>query len=233
MSRLSVISFKKGAMMQKRFILTALGSLSSLCSLASAQAVMPVSTGSELRAIMPVYSQLLAFSYPKGFVPVFEQAKNGSYIQESVLKGESVQRWSQMITVTGARGLASNPEQSPLRFASELAAGFRDACPDSFAVKDLGEFKLGRHDAFSAVISCGYVNGPAGARSESALVIVIKGRQDYYTLQWAERGRPSQQPLSLDDAKWSMRLKQLAPLALCPIVPGEAAPYPSCSAGPS
>ena len=228
MSRLSVISFKKGAMMQQRFILTA---LSSLCSLASAQGVMP--PGSELRAIMPVYSQLLAFSYPKGFVPVFEQAKNGSYIQESVLKGESVQRWSQMITVTGARGLASNPEQSPLRFASELAAGFRDACPDSFAVKDLGEFKLGRHDAFSAVISCGYVNGPAGARSESALVIVIKGRQDYYTLQWAERGRPSQQPLSLNDAKWSMRLKQLAPLALCPIVPGEAAPYPSCSAGPA
>ena len=53
--------------MQKRFILTA---LSSLCSLASAQGVMP--PGSELRAIMPVYSQLLAFSYPKGFVPVFE-----------------------------------------------------------------------------------------------------------------------------------------------------------------
>lgn len=211
--------------MRNRFILTA---LSTLCSLASAQSVMP--PGSEVRAIMPVFSQLVAFSYPKGFVPVFEQTKNGSYIQESVLKGESVQRWSQMITVTGAKGLASNPDQSPVRFASGLAAGFRDACPDSFAAKSLGEFKLGGHDAFASVISCGNVNGAAGARSESALVIVIQGRQDYYTLQWAERGRPSQLPLSLDDARWSERLKQLAPLALCPIVPGEAAPYPSCSA---
>ena len=216
--------------MQKRFVLTA---MSTLCSLASAQAVMSVPTDSEVRAIMPVFSQLVAFSYPRGFVPVFEEAKNGGYIQESVLKGESIQRWSQMITLTGARGLALNPDQSPLRFASGLAAGFRDACPDSFAVKSLGEFKLGRHDALASVISCGYVNGAAGARSESALVIVIKGRQDYYTLQWAERGRPSQQPLPLDDAKWSGRLKQLAPLALCPIVPGEAAPYPSCSAGPT
>ena len=226
MSRLSVISFKKGVAMRNRVILTA---LSTLCSLASAQAVMP--TDSKVRAIMPVFGQLLAFSYPKGFVPVFEQAKNGRYIQESVLKGESVQRWSQMVTITGAKGLAANPDQSPVRFASELAAGFQDACPDSFAAKDLGEFKLGSHDAFASVISCGNVSGAAGARSESALVIVIKGRQDYYTLQWAERGRPSQLPLSLDDAKWPERLRQLAPLALCPIVPGEAAPYPSCSPG--
>ncbi len=138
-----------------------------------------------------------------------------------------------MITVTGAKGLASNPEQSPERFASGLAVGFRDACPDSFAAKGLGEPKLGGHEAFVAVISCGKVDDAAGARSESALVIVIKGRQDYYTLQWAERGRPSRQALSLDDPKWSARLKQLAPLALCPIVPGEAAPYPSCSAGSS
>lgn len=214
--------------MRKKFVVAAMG---ALCALASAQGVMPIPRGSEIRAIMPVFGQLLAFSYPKGFVPVFEQAKNGSYIQESVLKGESVQRWSQMITVTGAKGLASNPEQSPERFASGLAAGFRDACPDSFAAKGLGESRLGGHDAFAAVISCGNVNDAAGVRSESALVIVIKGRQDYYTLQWAERGRPSRQALPLDDPKWSARLKQLAPLALCPIVPGEAAPYPSCSAG--
>ncbi len=226
MSRLGVISFKKGAAMRNRLVLTVLG---TLCSLASAQGVMPIPSGSEMRAIMPVFGQLLAFSYPKGFVPVFEEAKRGSYIQESVLKGESVQRWSQMITVTGAKGLVSNPEQTPERFASGLASGFRDACPDSFAAKGLGEFQLGGHEAFAAVIGCGKVNDASGTRSESALVIVIKGRQDYYTLQWAERGRASQQPLPLDDPKWPARLRQLSPLALCPVVPGEVAPYPSCS----
>ena len=216
--------------MQKKLVLAAIG---ALCAFASAQGVMPIPKGGEMRAIMPVFGQLLAFSYPGGFVPVFEQTKNGSYIQESVPKGESVQRWSQMITVTGAKGLASDPEQSPERFASGMAAGFRDACPDSFAAKGLGQPRLGGPEAFAAVISCGNVNDASGARSESALVIVIKGRQDYYTLQWAERGRPTRHALPLDDPRWLARLRQLAPLALCTIVPGEAAPYPSCGAGSS
>jgi len=223
--------------MRQWFVLAA---LSAGCSLASAQSAVPPSgavdkvapAGMPLRAILPVFSQLVAFSYPQGFVPAFEAAKNGRYIQESVLKGENVQSWSQMITVTGAKGLASHPEATPVRFAYGLAAGFRRACPDSFAGKGLGEFKLGGHEAFVSVISCGNVNAAAGgARSESMLLIVIKGEQDYYTLQWAERGDASTVPMSFDGAKWSGRLKQLAPLALCPIVPGEAAPYPSCGPG--
>lgn len=219
--------------MRKRLVLTALG---ALCSLALAQggaqrgsdAPAVLQAAPTVRSIIPVFSQLVVFSYPGGFFPAFEEAKNGSYIQESVPKGESVQNWSQMITVTGAKGLASNPDMSPVSFANELAALFRNACPASFAGKGLGEFKLDGHDAFVAVISCGSVNAAESARSESALVIVIKGKQDYYTLQWAERGKASRGPLPFDGAKWSGRLKQLGPLALCPIVPGEAAPYPSC-----
>lgn len=222
--------------MRNRFVLTG---LAALCSLAMAQggpqrgsesdAAGP--TGTKVRAVMPVFSQLVAFSYPKGFAPAFEDAKNGSYIQESVLKGENVQNWSQMITVTGAKGIASNPDMTPIGFANDIAAGFRSACPDSFAGNSLGEFKLDGHDAFAAVASCGNVNAAGGTRSESVLLIVIKGKRDYYSLQWAERGKASRGPLPFDGAKWSARLRQLGPLALCPIVPGEVAPYPSCSLG--
>lgn len=221
--------------MDKRLVLAAVG---ACCSLALAQSgaqrgseadITPA--GSKVRAVMPVFSQLLAFSYPKGFAPAFEEARNGNYIQESVLKGESVQNWSQMLTVTGAKGLASNPDQTPSSFANEIAAGFRSACPDSFAGKSLGEFKLDGHAAFAAVASCGHVGAGDGARSESALLVVIRGKRDYYTFQWAERGQAARGALPFDGAKWSERLRQLGPLALCPIVPGEAAPYPSCSLG--
>jgi hypothetical protein len=55
----------------------------------------------------------------------------------------------------------------------------------------------------------------------------VKGSSDYYTLQWAERAAPVDRP-AVDDAKWPERLRLLQPIRLCPIVPGEAAPYPSC-----
>jgi hypothetical protein len=35
---------------------------------------------------------------------------------------------------------------------------------------------------------------------------------------------------AIDEAKWLDRLRQLQPIRFCPIVPGEAAPYPSCTA---
>jgi hypothetical protein len=184
--------------------------------------------GYSVKTITPIFGQLLMFSFPKGFKPAFEDLKGGQYIQESVLDGESIKKWSQMVTITGAKGLASNPNVSPQVLANKLAGGFKNACPTSFSGTALGAFKLGVHDAFAAVVSCGIAN-PTGERySESMLLIVVKGLSDYYTIQWAERGAASTSPIKLDDAKWQGRLKQLAPIKLCPIVPGEAAPYPSC-----
>lgn len=225
----------KGDVMRKWCILMA------LCSLASAQAKelknSPIHAlappSSEARAIMPVFSQLVTFSYPKGFMVAFEEAKNGRYIQESVLQGESVEQWTQMITVTGARDLATQADVTPLRFTHGLAAGFQRACPDSYAAKSLGKVTLGGHEGFVSVISCGRVNAAADAHSESMLAIVIKGERDLYTVQWAERGPASQAPLSLDHPVWTARLQQLMPLTLCPKIAGEKPPYPSCLAASS
>jgi len=184
--------------------------------------------GYSVKTITRIFDQLLMFSYPKGFKPAFEDARGGQYIQESVLDGESTKKWSQMLTITGAKGLASNPNVSPQVFANKMAGGFKNACPSSFSGAALGALKIGTHDAFAAVISCGVANPAGAAYSESMLLVVVKGQSDYYTIQWAERGAASASPIRLDDAKWQGRLKQLAPIKLCPIVPGEAAPYPSC-----
>ena len=184
--------------------------------------------GHSVKTITRIFDQLLMFSFPKGFKPAFEDAKGGQYIQESVLDGESVKTWSQMLTITGAKGLASNPNVSPQIFANKIAGGFKNACPASFSGAALGAFKLGAHDAFGAVISCGVANPAGEAYSESMLLIVVKGQNDYYTIQWAERGAASKLPIKMNEAKWQDRLKQLSPIKLCPVVPGEAAPYPSC-----
>lgn len=184
--------------------------------------------GHSVKTITRIFDQLLMFSFPRGFKPAFEDAKGGQYIQESVLDGESIKKWSQMLTVTGAKGLAANPNASPQILANKIAGGFKNACPSSFGGAGWGAFKLGAHDAFAAVVSCGVANPNGEPYSESMLLIVVKGRSDYYTIQWAERGAASRSPIKVDEAKWQARMKQLAPIKLCPIVPGEAAPYPSC-----
>jgi len=203
--------------------LMALALLNTICIAAQAGEV-----GQSIRAVTPIFSQLVVFSFPRGFVPAFENVKASSYIQESVPAGESVNKWTQMITITGAKDLALSPNVSPLIFADSVAAGFKRVCPDSFSATSLGESKLGGYNAFSAVISCGSASSTKEQYSESLLLIVVEGVKDYYTIQWAERGDASELPLKFESAKWTGRFKKLLPIKLCSLLPGEAAPYPSC-----
>lgn len=179
------------------------------------------------KVISPIFSQLVTFSMPQAFVVVGENTSGPSYIREAVLKGETASRWTQMITITGAKGLVANPKLTPEAFAASIAGGFKSACPDTFVAKGVGPAKFGEQDAYVALASCGSVEAAPDQHSETALVVAVKGSADYYTLQWAERTPASGKPV-IDEAKWLERLRQLQPIRLCPIVPGEAAPYPSC-----
>ncbi len=203
--------------------------LSALCTAVVAQSNTPLAQGASVRTITPIFSQLLSLALPTGFMPAFEDAKGNQYIHESVLQGESLKSWSQMLTITGAKGLAANPNITPNQFASGMAGGYKKSCPDSFTATGLGVNKLGGYDGFVAVISCGVAEPVGTPYSESTLLIVIKGENDYYTIQWAERGAASKTPIKYDPAKWVDRFNKLAPINLCPRIPSEQAPYPSCA----
>lgn len=219
--------------------LLSLVALFAMCSFASADDSAPKKNeiealreqGYSVKTISPIFGQLVVFSFPNGFTTVFENTKGTQYIRESVPTGENTKKWSQMVTITGAKGLASNPNVTPQVFANGIAGGFKNVCPTSFNGTSLGAFKLSSNDAFAAVISCGVSNPTGDLHSESMLLIVVKGESDYYTIQWAERSGASMTPIKFDEAKWTDRFKRLAPIKLCPIVPGEHAPYPSCVGG--
>lgn len=179
-------------------------------------------------AISPIFSQLVMLSYPAGFTVVNEKAMGDRYIREAVPAGQGLGGWSEMITVTGAKGLAANPNATPQRFVEQIASGFKQACPETFSLKGYGASKIGDHDAFVGWIGCGAVTAAGASRSESTLILAIKGSADIYTIQWAERGPAEAKPLDADDTKWLGRLQRLGPLKVCPVVPGESAPYPSC-----
>ncbi len=197
---------------------------------ASAPPAQPPSPPSpqSLTAISPIFGQIVMFAYPVGFNVVHENASADRYIREAVPAGETIEKWTEMITVTGAKGLAANPNLTPLGAAQALAGGFQKSCPDTFVAKPLGGTKYGGFDAFLALASCGAVKSDAAPRSETALIITIKGAEDFYTIQWAERGAASETALTVDDTKWLERYKRVGPIRLCPIVPGETAPFPSC-----
>jgi hypothetical protein len=184
--------------------------------------------GYSVRMISPIFSQLVMLSFPKGFETVFENTNGNRYTREAVLKGETVDQWTQMITVTGAKGLAASADLSAQSVVEQIASGFKGACPDTFSANAVGAMKISGRDAFAAWASCGTVQSDEPKHSESALLIAIKGSADYYTVQWAERDPASSQPIAFNDEKWKDRLDKLKPIKLCRLMPREAPLYPSC-----
>ena len=204
------------------------GALLMAAMLASAEP-----TGERVTAISPIFHQLVTFSLP----PEFKSAKatsernNGTfYMREQVPEGESLEQWTRMITLTGTRDLAKNPNATPQAMLSRMTAGFQHHCPDTFASATPGPQTIDGYPAYEVIASCGHIQSGKESYSESAIMLALKGSDDYYTLQWAERGRDSPHPLTLDVTYWTTQLAKLNPIRLCAIVPGEAPPYASCVA---
>ena len=175
-----------------------------------------------------IFSDIVSYPQPDGFQAAYQATNGGRYIFEMVLKGETVDQWTQMVSVTGALGNAGN-QNATARSRLDLNANvFRNTCPDTYAAKPLGATTINGHEAYVAWISCGSTTRGGSAHSESNLIVSIKGMADYYTVQWAESGPASSQPLPFDWAKWGDRLEKLTPMKVCPRVPGESVPYPSC-----
>jgi hypothetical protein len=187
-------------------------------------------SGRPATSVMPIFSQIVAFTLPKGFSPAFSNAEGDGYIFEAVPQGETAQKWSQMVTVTGAQGLAVASNASPQVFLTKFAELFKTACPATFSIGEVGASKVSGHDAFTTLIGCGTARSPGNVRSEAAAVLAVKGSEDFYTFQWAERGPARNKPIDLNDAKWQDRLAKLGPIRICAPVAGEGPPYPSCLA---
>lgn len=187
-----------------------------------------IAQGHPVKSITPIFSQLLMLSIPKGFHGAFEVTQGAHYLQESVPIGDTVDECSQMVTLTGTKGLVANQSINPKIYVETSAGGFKRACPSTFSGIGIGAFKVSGHAAFAGVAACGTVIFRGSKQSQVALIIAIKGDADYYTVQWAERTAAVDKPIELTRDKWLERIKALSPIKRRPIIPGEAAPYPSC-----
>lgn len=174
-----------------------------------------------------VFSQILVMPYPRGLLPAFENHAGGNYIKEFIRKGDTVERWREMFTITGERDAAIKRTVTPADFVQARANVFFQSCPETFAGTRIDSVPVGTGFASNVVVlSCGtVVSTPSGkpappAYSESAVIVVIQGQRDFYTVQWARRGKPSRAPMQIDIGEWSDQLSRMIPISLCPVVRG-------------
>lgn len=146
--------------------------------------------------------------------PAHANASAASAIIEFLPPGEALDAWSQLLTMTSVVDGSGQPaDKAVLNAANNLAAGYGDACPGSFAAEDLGAPAVtGADAAFAAWLACGDVAGMGHSEAMAVLVLATGGK--LFTVQWAERGPASAVPLTFDMNHWLPRLDALMAFSL-------------------
>ena len=71
-------------------------------------------------------SENIYFDLPPGFEEGFEDGDESFFLQEWVPKGETVDNWSQMLTLT----VQDVANLNPVEFFNHMADGWEEACPE-------------------------------------------------------------------------------------------------------
>lgn len=180
-------------------------------------------------AYLPIYSQAVMVAIPKGWKAAHEEARGPNYIFEAIPDGESLEAWTEMLTVQGFKGLARNPQATPEALTKSLARMVVNSCGRNTTFESLGHTTVDTFDAYAAIIGCAAlpqsVSGAREGQGEIAYYLVVKGREDLYLIHRAIRGPAfdtNAPPISSDNAG---RIEaSLQPVKLC----DRDEPKPAC-----
>lgn len=123
-------------------------------------------------------SENIYFDLPPDFEEGFEDGDESFFIQEWVPKGETVNDWSQMLTLT----VQDVANLNPVEFFNHMADGWEEACPE-YGGMLLHEGRENNYPVAVWFLRC--PNNPMTNKPEFTYVKGISGNESFYTVQLA------------------------------------------------
>jgi hypothetical protein len=141
-------------------------------------------TGGALQA-QQLKNENLLVGMPQGFKLGFKDSKNGMNMQEFIPAAETVQNWTEMVTV---QVFLSRKDIEPAKFLGAMQQQWAGSCKDSTATP-VATGKVNGYDAASILLRCPML--ASTGKPEAALIKAIKGNDSFYVVQRAVRSVPS------------------------------------------
>jgi len=144
-----------------------------------------------IKSSTKIFSQKIEFNLPEGWKPVFENADQATYMLEFVPAEQTKEKWNQMFTVQGFKGLAQ--KMSPRDFLGLMSKVYKGICPNQAIFELVEKNSLIQYETQGALLGCAAMNKdhPSGLKAgmgEVAYFIAVKGTYDMYLFHKAVRG---------------------------------------------
>ncbi|HET9619578.1 MAG TPA: hypothetical protein VFW22_14180 [Pseudolabrys sp.] len=162
----------------------------------------PLALSVLLLSITPAFAfegENLLAALPDGYKVGFQQKKGSAQITEMVPAGETVEAWTEMVTVQVFNGLKVTPDQ----FRDRMVKLWSGSCANSVAGPPTQATENGYPIAFW-MMSCP-LNKDSG-KPEITWFKAIQGQDSFYVVQKAFKFDPSQGQI----VQWTLYLKKVA-----------------------
>jgi len=143
----------------------------------------------------------LLVSVPPGYKIDFQDKKPKSLMNEMVPTNETVNDWTEMVTVQIFYNMKATPEQ----FVGKMASGWIQACPGASS-KPVASGPENGYPAGVWLLSC--PKNPATGKPEITWVKAVQGNDSFYVVQKAFKFTPSNEQV----VQW---MKYLRAVAVC------------------
>jgi hypothetical protein len=158
--------------------------------------------------------EILLVTIPQGFKLGFKDSKNGLIMQEFVPASETVENWTEMVTV---QVFLSQKNLEPSQFFVLMQKQWAGACKGSSATP-VATGKVNGYDAASILLRCPLL--ASTGKPETTILKAIKGNDSFYVVQRAVRSVPT--PERLETMKKYIESVSVCdsrlPARACPIV---------------
>lgn len=174
---------------------------------------------SSIKAVIPIYSQKLAFQLPTTWKPAYQDNKPTFYLIEFTPQNESIQSWNNLLSIQGFKDLSQRT--SAENFLDNLASRFKSTCGENLVYEKLGSSQVDGYKSYTAILGCSEVpmsdrTGIKNGQSEIGYYLSIQGKKDIYLIHKSIRGdafKTSEPPLNKDNV--STFIEAITPIELC------------------
>lgn len=170
-------------------------------------------------AVIPIFSQKIAFNLPTNWKAVFEDQQEGSYMIEFIPQEETIEQWKNLFTIQAFENLAG--KTTPIDFLNGMAVRIKDACGEYAVFEQLGSMTVTNHQAYAVIMGCSNTPDAQGVfseqgQSEFGYYLTIKGQSDFYLIHKLVRGNTFDvDKLPVNKGNAAEFISEFMPIDLC------------------
>lgn len=175
-----------------------------------------------IRLVFPVFANQIEFPIPETWprTPLVDAQSKGKYIIQFAPKGQTLNKWSEIITLEVFENQAKVPAA---KLFNLIGANYKKVCKDA-ELKVLRNDNIDGKKALQGTLACpSNTSGKAVGdlkpkQGEFALFYIVQGDKDLYSFQYANRPGKSYKKGTrpVTDAKLLEMQKMFNKLKLCP-----------------